>query len=207
MDLTEIKERIELRQGDIAEIEADAVVNAANTDLILGAGVSGAIGRKGGDVIQEECDAIGSVPLGEVVVTSAGAINAQYVIHAASLEIGHFARDRDIERATRSALQEAEKRQVRIIAFPAIGTGVAAFPADKCAQIMLAVVAKHLAGGSGIERVLFVLFDADTLEAFQQAFEQLGTKDEGHRPRRGSRRRPKAGEGNDPSAESRDSGD
>lgn len=207
MDLTEIKERIELRQGDIAEIEADAVVNAANTDLILGAGVSGAIGRKGGDVIQEECDAIGSVPLGEVVVTSAGAIKAQYVIHAASLEIGHFARDRDIERATRSALQEAEKRQVRIIAFPAIGTGVAAFPADKCAQIMLAVVAKHLAGGSGIERVLFVLFDPDTLEAFQQAFEQLGTKDEGHRPRRGSRRRPKGGEGNDPSAESRDSGD
>jgi len=206
MDLTEIKERIELRQGDIAEIEADAVVNPANTDLILGAGVSGAIGRKGGDAIQEECDAIGSVPLGQAVVTSAGAIKAKYVIHAASLEIGHFARDRDIERATRSALQEAEKRQVRIIAFPAIGTGVAAFPADKCAQIMLAVAAKHLAGGSGIERVLFVLSDAETLEAFQQAFERLGKKEEERRPRRRPRRRPKGGAGNDPSGKARDSG-
>jgi O-acetyl-ADP-ribose deacetylase (regulator of RNase III) len=188
MDLSEVKGKIELRQGDITEMEVDAIVNAANTDLILGAGVSGAIGRKGGDVIQQECDAIGSVPLGEAVATSAGALKARHVIHAASMEIGHFARDRDIEQATRSALKEADRLGARTVAFPAIGTGVAAFPADHCAEIMLRVAAQHLAAGSGLERVHIVLFDAETLDVFREALDGLEDLGEGRRSGRRSRR-------------------
>lgn len=178
MDLTEVKEKIDLRQGDIAEAEVDAIVNAANTDLILGAGVSGAIGRRGGEAIQQACDEIRAVGIGEAVATTAGALKARYVIHAASMEIGCFAQERHIEEATRNALVEADRLGLRTVAFPAIGAGVAAFPVDRCARVMLDVVAAHLAGGSGLDRVHFVLFDADTLAEFQAAFERLGTADE-----------------------------
>ena len=199
MDLMELKGKIELHQGDITEMEVDAIVSAANTDLILGAGVSGEIGRKGGDAIQQACDEIRSVPLGAAIATTAGALKAQHVIHAASMEIGHFAQPRNIERATRHALACAEKLQAKTVAFPAIGTGVAAFPADTCARVMLAAVARHLDGGSGIERVHFVLFDADTLAAFREALEHLGSEDEGRRlggGRRGRRGHPRrAGRG------------
>jgi O-acetyl-ADP-ribose deacetylase (regulator of RNase III) len=203
MELSEIKERIELRQGDISEIEADAVVNPANTDLIMAAGVSGAIGRRGGEVIQQECDAIGSVPLGESVVTSGGALKAAHVIHTASMEIGHFARDRDIEQATRSALAAAEKLKAKTVAFPAIGTGVAAFPTDRCAEIMLQTVASHLAGGSAIERVYVVLFDADALETFREVLDHLGEEKQERRSRRRGRRRSKGG-GKDDSSDPSD---
>ncbi|MFW6161335.1 MAG: macro domain-containing protein [Planctomycetota bacterium] len=185
MDLSEVQGKIELRQGDISEMEVDAIVNAANTDLILGAGVSGAIGRQGGEVIQEACDEIQAIGLGEAAATTAGALKAEHVIHAASMEIGHFAQARNIDRATRNALACAEKLGAKTIAFPAIGAGVAAFPADQCAQIMLRVVAEHLAGGSGIELVHFVLLDAETLDIFREEFERLGRDDEDGESRRG----------------------
>jgi len=184
MDYDEVKGRIELRQGDITEMEVDAIVNAANTDLILGAGVSGAIGHRGGEAIQDECDEIGSIGLGEAVATTAGQLRAQCVIHAASMEIGRFAKERNIARATRNALVHAEERGLKTLAFPAIGAGVAAFPADRCARVMLEVVARHLAGGSTLERVHFVLLDAETYEEFCRAFERLGSSRGGSRPRR-----------------------
>ena len=184
MDLSEVKQKVELRQGDITELEVDAIVNAANTDLILGAGVSGAIGRKGGPVIQEQCDRIRAIPVGEAVVTSAGALKAQHVIHAATMEMGHFARERDIGRATRNALVRAEELKLKTIAFPEIGAGAAAFPADQCARVMLDVVVQHLSGSSGLERVYFVLFDAETLETFRQAYDTLGSGGGEQGPRR-----------------------
>jgi O-acetyl-ADP-ribose deacetylase (regulator of RNase III) len=173
MDIEELKARIELRAGDITEVEAEAVVNAANTDLILAAGVSGAIGRKGGNAIQEDCDRIGSVRLGDAVATTAGDLKAKNVIHAASMEIGHFATDKNIARATRSALRQAEELGLRTVAFPAIGTGVAAFPADKCAELMLREAAKRLARSKTIEKIIFVLLRDEVLEAFRQAFDRL----------------------------------
>lgn len=193
MDLEEIKSRIELHQGDITEVEADAIVNAANTDLILGAGVSGAIGRKGGQVIQDECDQIGSVRLGEAVATSAGDLGAKYVIHAANVEIGHFATEKNIGRATRSAFERAEELGLHSVALPAIGTGVAAFPADKCARVMLAAAAHQLARAKTIERVLFVLYDDETMAEFRAAYEHLEfPPPKAPQPRR--RRRPRGGE-------------
>jgi len=194
MELDEIKRRIELREGDVTEmeVEVDAIVNSANSDLILGTGVAAAIGRKGGKVIQEECNRIGSIEVGEAVVTTAGALKVKHIIHAASMEVGHFATERNIARATRSALLRAEELKLQTIAFPAIGTGVAAFPVHHCARVMFDVVARHLAQGSSLQRVFFVLYDAEALETFREAFEQLGAP--APPPPRDRRPRPNGGQ-------------
>jgi len=180
MELDEVKSKIELRAGDITEIEVDAIVNAANSDLILGTGVSGAIGRKGGKVVQEECEKIGAIPVGEAVATSAGGLKARYVIHAASMEVGHFTTERNVALATRNALLRAEELKLRTIAFPAIGTGAAALAPEYSARAMLDTVARHIAGGTGLERVYFVLFNEEMLAAFREVFDRLG---EPRRPR------------------------
>jgi len=182
MELDAIKAKIELREGDITEIEADAIVNSANTDLILGAGVSGAIGRKGGKVVQDECDKIRSVPLGDAVVTAAGALKAKYVIHAVSMEIGHFTTEDNVALATRNSLRRAEELKLRTVAFPALGTGAAALAPEFSARAMLETIAEHVARGTGLEHIYVVLFNAEMLAAFQEAFAQLGTQP--HRPRR-----------------------
>jgi len=185
MDLDAIKARIELRLGDITEAEVDAIINAANTDLILGAGVSGAIGRKGGKVIQDECDRIGMVPVGEAVVTSAGGLKAKYVIHAVSMEIGHFTSEENVALATRSALRRAEELKLRTVAFPAIGTGAAALAPEYSARAMLETIGRHLAAGSGLERIHIVLFKEDAFEAFREALEHVGEPRRPRRPRQG----------------------
>ena len=190
MELDEIKGKIELRQGDITEMDVDGIVNSANSDLILGAGVSGAIGRKGGKVVQEECDAIRFVPVGEAVVTAAGALKAKYVIHAASMEVGHFTTEDNVALATRSALVRAEELKLKTLAFPAIGTGAAALAPEFSARAMLETMAEHLAGGTGIDRIYVVLFNEEMLEAFREVFGALTLQP----PRRGGGRRPR---GND----------
>ena len=118
------------------------------------------------------------MPVGEAVPTTAGAMKAQYVIHAATMEVGHFARERDIGKATRNALRRADELKLKTIAFPAIGTGAAALAADKCARVMFDAVLRHLAGRTGIERVYLVLFDSEKHDTFRQVFESLGTADE-----------------------------
>jgi len=185
MDIEEIKRRVELRQGDITEMEVDAIVNSANTDLIMGAGVSGAISRKGGPVIQQECDKIGSVRVGESVATSGGALRTKHVIHAASMEIGHFTTERDVGMATLSALRLAERLGARTVALPAIGTGAAALAPDYSARAMFGALVRHFsATQSKIEKVCLVLYSEQMFEAFRRAFERLG---QGRRAR--SRRR------------------
>ncbi len=162
------KARITLHQGDITDVAVDAIVNAANTQLQLGAGVAGAIRRKGGPTIQHECDAIGPVPLGEAALTRGGQLKAHYVIHAASMRLGGLTTEKSLRDATVNSLQRAAEKQLTSIAFPALGTGIAGFPVDRCASIMLEEVQKHLAGPTSLQQVLFVLFDAPALRSFQQ---------------------------------------
>ena len=183
MDLEAIKAKIELKQGDITEIEADAIVNSANTDLILGAGVSGAIGRKGGQAIQDDCDAIRSVPLGDAVATVAGELKAKHVIHAVSMEIGHFTTEENVARATRSALRVADELKLRTVAFPAIGTGAAALAPEYSACSMLETIAEYVAAGTGLEHIYVVLFNEDLFQVFKEALDQLGTQRGPRRPR------------------------
>jgi O-acetyl-ADP-ribose deacetylase (regulator of RNase III) len=165
--------KILLRQGDITECRVDAIVNAANNDLILGAGVAGAIRRKGGTAIQKECDRIGSIPLGEAAITGGGKLVARHVIHAASMSLGQGTSEENLRAATENSLRRAEERRFESIAFPAIGTGVAGFPVARCAEVMLAVIRDHLDGPSSLKRVELVLFDRTTLEEFEHVLSRM----------------------------------
>lgn len=161
------RERIKLRLGDITEARVDAIVNAANNDLILGGGVAGAIRRKGGPAIQSECDAIGPIAIGEAAITTGGELAAGHVIHAASMRLGEPASAVALGAATRNSLLRARENNLRTIAFPAIGTGIAGFPLDECARIMLDEIRRHLSEATTLERVEVVLFDETALAAFQ----------------------------------------
>jgi len=161
--------KILLKQGDITEMDVDAIVNAANNDLVLGSGVAGAIRRVGGPAIQEECNRIGSIPLGEAAITSGGNLKARYVIHAASMSLGGPTTAHSLHHSTKNCLRRAEEKQLHAIAFPAIGTGVAGFPLGECAEIMIKTVRTHLEGGGSLETVYFVLFDREAHRVFEQA--------------------------------------
>lgn len=160
--------RIEIIQGDITEADVDAVVNAANNDLQLGGGVAGAIRRKGGPTIQQECDRIGRVPLGEAATTSGGNLKARYVIHAASMQLGGRTTAENLEASTRNSLRRAEEKKLKSIAFPAIGTGIAGFDTRRCSEIMLRVVSEHFRGKTSLERAVFVLYDEPSRKIFEQ---------------------------------------
>ena len=165
--------RISLRQGDLTDADVDAIVNAANNDLILGGGVAGAIRMKGGPSIQEECNRIGRVHVGEVAITGAGKLPAHYVIHAASMRLGGRTTEQTLRAATRNSLQCAHEHGLRSIAFPAIGTGIAGFPLARCAALMLTEVRDHLRTPTSLERIEFVLFDQPALQTFERALAQL----------------------------------
>ena len=162
--------RIEILQGDLTEMDVDAIVNAANSDLQLGGGVAGAIRRKGGPAIQAECDEIGTIPVGGAAITSGGDLKARYVIHAASMQLGGRTEALALRSSTAHALRIAAQKGLRTIAFPAVGTGIAGFPMHECAEIMLAEVARHFEQPTTLEKVSFVLFDQDALSTFKRAF-------------------------------------
>jgi O-acetyl-ADP-ribose deacetylase (regulator of RNase III) len=175
--MSAIADKIFIEQGDITEMGTDAIVNAANNDLILGAGVAGAIYRKGGESIQEECNAIGSIPVGYAAITGGGKLKARYVIHAASMGLGGARTTaKSLRTSTAHSLRLAEERGLKSIAFPAVGTGVSGFPVEECAEIMLGETVEHLKRGSGLQKVCFVLFDAATTEAFARTWRTLKTK-------------------------------
>ncbi len=166
-------ERVEIRQGDITEMDMDAIVNAANNDLQLGGGLAGAIRRKGGPSIQAECNEIGTIPVGGAAITSGGNLKARHVIHAASMQLGGGTSAQSLRSSTAHALRIAAQRGLKTIAFPAIGAGIGGFPLRECAEIMLRETAKHFENPTSIERVCFVLFDKEALAAFEGAFGDL----------------------------------
>jgi O-acetyl-ADP-ribose deacetylase (regulator of RNase III) len=167
-------ERIIIQQGDITEMDVDAIVNAANNDLQLGAGVAGAIRRRGGESIQRECDEIGTIPVGYAVITGGGDLKAKFVIHAASMSLrGIRTTAKSLRTSVSHSLRLASERGLKTIAFPAIGTGVSGFPVDECAEIMLTEAIKHLKEGSSIEKLYFVLFDSPIHEVFLRAWNHI----------------------------------
>jgi O-acetyl-ADP-ribose deacetylase len=172
-------ERIEIRQGDITEMDMDAIVNAANNDLQLGGGLAGAIRRKGGPSIQAECNEIGTIPVGGAAITSGGNLKARHVIHAASMQLGGGTSAQSLRSSTAHALRIAAQRGVKTIAFPAVGAGIGGFPMGECAEIMLRETARHFENPTSVERVCFVLFDKEALAAFEGAFRDLQTNQAG----------------------------
>jgi O-acetyl-ADP-ribose deacetylase (regulator of RNase III) len=165
--------RIVTRQGDVTESDCEAVVNAANTGLMLGAGVAGAIRRKGGPQVQAECDRIGPIALGEAGVTTGGNLKARYVIHAAGMRLGASVSERSLRDTTRNSLKRATEKGIGSVAFPAIGTGIGGFPIKRCAEVMLEEIRDHLKREQIPQRVEMVLFDDAALNAFEQALENL----------------------------------
>ncbi len=172
-----IPEIIILR-GDITGVDADAIVNAANTDLVLGSGVAGAIRRKGGPSIQAECEGKSPVPLGEAAITGGGDLKARHVIHAAAMHLGGSVSAESLRNAALNSLKRAGEAGIKTLAFPAIGTGVGGFPLGECADIMLdAVIDRAAEFAPGLESVYFVLFDEEGERVFRAALEErLGNK-------------------------------
>lgn len=158
---------LELAKGDITEQICDAIVNAANAQLILGGGVAGAIRKKGGPSIQTECDKIGGTFVGGAVVTTAGNLKAKFVIHAVGPQMGEGDEDNKLKNATVNSLKAADKHKLQSIAFPAISTGIFGYPVDRCAKIMLTAIIDYLKSSSGIKKVTMCLFDDKTLAIFQ----------------------------------------
>ncbi|MFA5365307.1 MAG: macro domain-containing protein [Candidatus Bathyarchaeia archaeon] len=164
---------LELAQCDITDQTTDAIVNAANTALQLGGGVAGAIRRRGGPTIQEECNQIGRIPVGGAVITGAGNLPAKHVIHAVGPIHGDDHEDEKLKDATLNSLKLADKNKLHSIAFPAISTGIYGFPKDRCATIMLSTTVAYLDGPTGLEKVVYCLFDKETLETFEQTLDLL----------------------------------
>jgi len=169
----DLRSKIEIRQGDLTDMDVDAIVNAANNDLKLGGGVAGAVRRKGGPQIQEECDKVGTIPVGGAAITSGGNLKARHVIHAASMELGGRTSALALRSSTAHSLRIAAQNGLKTIAFPAVGTGIAGFPLRECAELMLRETAKHLAQDTSVEKIYFVLFDQQALKTFEQAFSEL----------------------------------
>ncbi|MGQ9618876.1 MAG: macro domain-containing protein [Candidatus Aminicenantia bacterium] len=164
--------KITIKKGDITTFEGDAIVNAANNQLLMGGGVAGAIKRAGGSEIEKEAVLKGPIPIGEAISTSAGKLKVKYIIHSAVMGRDLKTSGEYIRRATISALREAENLKLKNIAFPALGTGVGGFPYDECARIMKNAIIEFEKESLSIEEIGFFLFDQEAYEAFKSVFEE-----------------------------------
>jgi O-acetyl-ADP-ribose deacetylase len=162
--------RIEVLEADITALDVDAIANAANTQLLHGGGVAGAIRRAGGAAVESESRAAAPIGLGEAVSTSGGEMPCKWVIHAATMELGGPTSADVIRRATASTLRVAESVGARSLALVAFGTGVGGFPVAGAAAIEVQAVRSHLAAGdSALERIVFAVRGDEARAAFQRA--------------------------------------
>ncbi len=170
---------LSLVEGDITEAAVDAIVNAANESLQLGGGVAGAIRTKGGARIQEECNRLGPIQVGQAVLTSGGNLRARYVIHAVGPRMGEGNEDGKLADATRSALRLANEHQLARVAFPAISTGIFGYPKDRCAKVMLETAVAFCENEkTSLREVEFVLYGSDTFGHFQAELDRLRSERE-----------------------------
>ncbi len=173
------KTRIKMVMGDITQQETEAIVNAANSGLMGGGGVDGAIHRAGGPQILAECKEIrarqGRLPTGQAVITSGGKLKARYVIHTVGPVWSGGERNEDelLANAYRSSLTLAREKGIRTISFPSISTGIYSFPVDRAARIALRAVKDFVSSEPGFVEVRFVLFSPPVLEKFKTAWEEI----------------------------------
>jgi O-acetyl-ADP-ribose deacetylase len=160
---------VEVLEADITTLDVDAIANAANTHLMHGGGVAGAISRAGGPEVQRESEERAPIGLGEAVETTAGEMPSRWVIHAATMELGGPTSADIIRRATASTLARADELGARSLALVAFGTGVGGFPVEEAARIEVEEVRRHLDSGSDLERIVFCVRGADAREAFDRA--------------------------------------
>jgi O-acetyl-ADP-ribose deacetylase (regulator of RNase III) len=165
--------KIKLVEGNIALLDVEAVVNAANKNLILGGGVAGAIRHFGGPSIQEECNKIGTIEVGEAVITGAGNLKAKHVIHAVGPVYGEGQEEAKLASATLNSLQIASKKKIKNIAFPAISSGIFGFPIQRCSEIMLQVAMDFLKKNNYPHEILFCLYGQEAFSVFRDTLEKF----------------------------------
>ena len=158
---------LEVVDGDITALDVDALANAANDRLWMGAGVAGAIKRAGGEEVEREAVAKGPIPLGSAVVTGAGRLHARYVVHGAVMGQDLQTSADLIERTTRSCLEVADGLGCESLALPAFGTGVGGFPLGECARVMVAAARGF--EPVTLRRVVFAVFGGEAAAAFTAA--------------------------------------
>ncbi len=168
---------IKLYKGDITTYDGDAIVNAANNHLWMGSGVAGAIKKKGGDEIEKEAMSIGPVKVGEAVVTGAGKLDVDYVIHAVVMGQDLKTSEKMIREATQRALMRCDELKIERIAFPALGTGAGSIPYDACALAMLEEIFYYIEEeDTSLKEIAIYLYDDDALRSFGQVLERLVIK-------------------------------
>jgi O-acetyl-ADP-ribose deacetylase len=160
---------LELRQANIALMNVDAIVNAANEYLSFGAGVAGAIIQQSGDTVQKECHEIGFCPVGSSVITSAGNLLAKYVIHSIGPMYGEGNENAKLSSAVSSAITLAEQKALRSIALPALSTGYFHFPVEECARIMVETIKTAAPTLMHVNHIVICLSDTKKLETFKKA--------------------------------------
>ena len=161
---------IKIIQGDITELEIDAIVNAANNKLVMGGGVAGAIKKKGGKVIEDEAVKKGPIKIGEAIFTQAGSLPAKYVIHAATMGMDFKTDEDKIRDSCKNALKVAEELKIKSVAFSALGCGVGGFPLLAAAKIMAQEVMKHLRENkSRLKEIIFCLYDKEAYDVFNKS--------------------------------------
>ena len=158
---------LEVVEGNIAELDVDAIANAANNHLWMGAGVAGAIKRAGGEEIEQEAVAQGPIVVGDAVATGGGRLKAQHVIHGAVMGQDLRTNAELVAQTTRRSLELADELGARSLALPAFGTGVGAFPLAECAEIMVREVRAH--EPASLERVVFAVYGDEAEAAFRRA--------------------------------------
>ncbi|MGB8952805.1 MAG: macro domain-containing protein [Candidatus Aminicenantales bacterium] len=166
--------KIRLVTGNIALLECEAIVNAANQSLILGGGVAGAIKKYGGSSIQEECHKLAPIEVGQAVATSGGNLKARYVIHAVGPVYGEGNEEDKLARATLSSLKIAKEKKIKNIAFPAISTGIFGFPINRCSEIMIHTAKNFLQTNDYPREILFCLYDDAALLVFETTLQKSG---------------------------------
>lgn len=165
---------LRLVQGDITERDVDAIVNAANSYLQHGGGVAGAIVRRGGQIIQEESDKIGYVPVGKAAITVAGALPAKFVIHAVGPRMGEGDEDNKLKGAVLSSLLLASEKGLKSISMPAISSGIFGFPKDRCAMVLVREAVTFIKDypETSLELIEFCVYDALTVGYFEKEFRE-----------------------------------
>jgi O-acetyl-ADP-ribose deacetylase len=161
---------IEVVDSDITSLAVDAIANAANNHLWMGAGVAGAIKRAGGEEIEREAVAKGPIEVGDAVATSAGRLDARWVIHGAVMGQDLATSAELIRRTTRRCLEVADELGCESLALPAFGTGVGGFALDECARLMVGVAREYEPGS--LRRVVFAVFGGPARDAFSQALSE-----------------------------------
>lgn len=150
---------VRLTRGDLTSMDIEAFVFDIDADMKLGAGFGSAIQRRGGIIIQKALDEIGSCPTGEAIVTQAGILKADYIIHVNGPKFREEEEERKLRDATKNALRRADEKGIKRLAFPPIGTGLYQVPMDLCARVMVDTVTEHLENNTTLEEVLFVTMD------------------------------------------------